>query len=71
MNHPAVQCFNHQIEFAVKETFENTFFEGIDKMLVFLYYLYQKSSKRLHALQEWGRALGEKIPNPIKVTGTR
>ena len=67
----AFHCFNYRIELAVKDAFEKTFFEEIDKMLLFLYYLYQKSSSRLHALQELGRALEEKIPTPIKATGTR
>ena len=67
----AFHCFNHWTELAVKDVFEKTFFEEIDKMILFLYYLYQKSSSRLHALQELGRALGEKIPKPIKATGTR
>ena len=40
-------------------------------MLVFLYYLYQKSSKRLHALKELGEALGENVPKPMKASGTR
>ena len=62
----AVHCFNHRIELTVKDAFENTFFEEIK-----LYHLYQKISKRLHALQESGRALREKIPKPIKATGTR
>jgi len=42
-----------------------TLFEDIDKMLVFLYYLYQKSSKRLQALKELGTALGENVPKPV------
>ena len=40
-----VHCFNHKIELAAKDAFENSFFEDINKMLVFLDYLYQKSSK--------------------------
>ena len=45
----AVHCFNHRVELAAKYAFENSFFEDINKMLAFLYYLYQKSSKRLQA----------------------
>ena len=39
-------------------------------MLVFLYYLYQKSSKWLQALKELGKALGEDITKPVKASGT-
>ena len=67
----AVHCSNHHIELPVKDTFENIFFEEIDKMLVFLSYSYQKNSKRLRDLQELGRALRETITKPIKATGIR
>ena len=67
----AVHCFNHRVELASKDAFGNSFFEDIDKMLVFLYYLYQKSSKRLQALKELGVALGENVPKPVKASGTR
>lgn len=36
----AVHCFNNQVELAVKDACENTFFEEINKMLVSLDYLY-------------------------------
>ena len=38
-------------------------------MLLFLYCLYQKSSKKLLALKEF-RALGENIMKPVKAAGT-
>ena len=34
----AVHCFNHRVELAAKDAFENSFFEVFNKMLVFLYY---------------------------------
>ena len=42
-----VHCFNHRLELAVKDMFDNTFFKDIDNMLLKLYYLYHKSPKRL------------------------
>lgn len=36
-------CFNHRIELVLKDTFENFVFFKIEKMLMKLYYLYQKS----------------------------
>ena len=67
----AVHRFNHRVELAAKDAFENSFFEDINKMLVFLYYLYQKSSKQLQVLKELGMALGENVPKPVKASGTR
>ena len=65
----AVHRFNHRVELAAKDAFENSFFEDINKILAFLYYLYQKSSKRLQALKELGMALGENAPKPVKPSG--
>ena len=67
----AVHRFNHRVELAAKDAFENSFFEDINKILAFLYYLYQKSSKRLQALKELGMALGENVPKPFKASETR
>ena len=67
----AIHCFNHRIELAAKDAFGNSVFEEIDQMLAFLYKLYQKSSKRLKALKELGDALGQKVPKPVKASGTR
>ena len=47
------------------------FFEDINKMLAFLHYLHQKSSKQLQALKELGMALGENVPKPVKALETR
>ena len=47
----AVHRFNHRVGLAAQDAFENSFFEDINKMLVFLYYLYPKSSKQLQALK--------------------
>lgn len=66
-----IHCFNHRIELAAKDAFQNSVFEDVDQMLVFLYKLYQNSSKRLKALKELGDALGEKVPKPVKASGTR
>ena len=66
-----IHCFNHRVELAAKDAFQNSFFEDINKMLVFLYYLYQKSSKQLQVLKELGMALGENVPKPVKASGTR
>ena len=43
-----VHCFNHWLELAIKDAFiESTFYLNIDEILSKLYWLYQKSPKRL------------------------
>ncbi|CAB3983345.1 Hypothetical predicted protein [Paramuricea clavata] len=66
----AIHCFNHRIELAAKDAFGNSVFEEIDQMLAFFYKIYRNSSKRLKALKELGAALGEKLPRPVKASGT-
>ena len=47
-----VYCFNHRLELAIKDAFTTTtFYHNIDEMLTKLYYLYQKSPKRLQQLR--------------------
>ena len=66
-----VHCFNHCLELAVKDSFKGTYFNEVDKMLTKLYYLYQKSPKRLKELREFGNAFDKSIPKPTKAYGTR
>ena len=52
-----VHCFNHWLELAIKDMFiESTFYSNIDEMLSKLYWLYQKSPKRLTQLKELSEA---------------
>ena len=67
----AVHCFNHQLELAIKDVFiESTFYSNIDEMLS-LYWLYQKSPKRLTQLKELSKAFNKSIPKLKKADGTR
>ena len=67
-----VHCFNHRLEFAIKDAFTaTTFYHNIDEMLTKLYYLYQKSPKRLQQLRELNDAYEKSIPKPTKAYGTR
>ena len=73
-NSPWVQvihCFNHRLEFAIKDAFKNTAFTKIDEMLNELYKLYQYSSKRLRELKRFAETWEETVPKPTKATGTR
>ena len=65
-----IHCFNHRVELALKDTFSTTSFSKIDEMLMKLYYLYQKSPKRLRELRELATAYGG-IQKPTKATSTR
>lgn len=66
-----VHCFNHNLELAVKDTFDKTFFKDIDQMLLKLFYLYRKSSKRLRELKVFGEIYDQSVPKPYKSYGTR
>ena len=66
-----VHCFNHRFELAIKDSLAGTFFDEIDTFLVTVLYLYQKSSKHLWELREFGKIYEKSIPKPTKVGGTR
>ena len=66
-----IHCFNHRLELAVKDTFNDTFFKDIDTMLVKLYHLYRKSPKRLRELETFGEMYERSIRKPYKLYGTR
>ena len=48
-----VHCFSHRFELSAKDTFKNTFFAEIETMLLKIFYMYKKSSKRLRELREF------------------
>ena len=67
-----VHCFNHRLELAIKDAFnESAFYSNIDEMLSKLYWLYQKSPKRLTELKELSEVFEKSIPKPTKTDGTR
>ena len=65
-----VHCFNHRLEFALKDAFDNSPFGNIDSMLTKLYFLYQKSPKRYWELKELREAYNNTVPQPLKAGGT-
>ena len=66
-----IHCFNHSLELAVKDIFDKTFFKEVDNMLLKLFYLYRKSSKRLRELKMFSEMYDHSIPKPYKSYGTR
>ena len=66
-----IHCFNHNLELAVKDAFDKTFFKEIDNMLLKLFYLYRKSPKRLRELKKFEEIYDDSIPKPYKSYGTR
>ena len=67
-----VHFFNHRLELPIKDAFTTAkFYHNSDEMLTRLYYLYQKSPKRLQQLRELNDAYEKSIQKPTKAYGTR
>ena len=70
-------CLAHRIELAIKDALKSTCFKLIDEMLLRLYYLYEKSSKKLRQLEEIIADLSGYLTfegggtKPIRASGTR
>ena len=45
-------CPAHRLELALKDALKGTFFSTIDEMLMRMYYLYERSAKKCHDLDE-------------------
>ena len=60
-----IQCFNHSLQLAVKDTFNTTFFKEVVNMLLKLFYLCQKSPKPLRELKMFGEMYDQSIPKPL------
>ena len=45
-------CLAHKIELAIEDALKGTEFDFIDEMLLYLYYVYEKSPKKCHELQD-------------------
>ncbi|XP_071947384.1 zinc finger protein 862-like [Antedon mediterranea] len=67
-----IHCASHRLELAIKDAFKGV--SGIDMvidMLQSIYYLYEKSSKRLRELRVIGEVMEEAVLKPCKANGTR
>ena len=70
-------CLAHRIELAIKDALKSICFKLIDEMLLRLYYLYEKSSKKLRQLEEIIADLSGCLTfegggtKPIRASGTR
>ena len=71
-----IRCFSHELELAIKDALKE-YMELVDTMLTHLYYLYSKSSRKHHKLQNlYDMLMGEfemytSGIRPVKATGTR
>ena len=63
-----VHCFNHRLELVAQDAFKGTFFDKVDAMLTKLFYLYQKSPKRL---REFSEIFEKSVPKPAKAGGDK
>ena len=66
-----IHCFKHRLELSIKDAFKNDAFIKIDEMLMKLYYLYQKSPKRLRELKRMSEGWEKSVPKPSKSDDTR
>ena len=73
-------CLAHRLELAIKDALKGSSFDDVDEMLLRLYYLYHKSPKKCHQLEEIivqvrGCILDDstacKGKKPISTSGTR
>uniref|UniRef100_A0A1X7TRH9 DUF4371 domain-containing protein n=1 Tax=Amphimedon queenslandica TaxID=400682 RepID=A0A1X7TRH9_AMPQE len=74
-------CLAHRLELAIKDSLKHTSFDLIDKMLLRLYYLYKKSSKKCRELEniindlkdafQLNHGQGDGGLRPIRACGTR
>ena len=67
----AIHCLNHRLELAVKSAFTKTYMDEITTMLTNLYYVYEKSPKRLRELRALGEIMDASANKPEKAHGTR
>ena len=45
-------CLAQRLEFSIKDALKGTIFDHIDKMLLQLYYIYERSPKKCRELEE-------------------
>jgi len=74
-------CLSHRLELAIKDALKSTYFDSVDELLLRLYYLYEKSPKKLRQLEEVVASLKEcldpsELPHkggqrPLRACGTR
>ena len=65
-----VWCFSHRLELALKDTLSD-FTSPVDKLLMPLYHLYHKSSKKFQELNCLHAILKCMVKMSLKATGTR
>ena len=72
-----IWCVSHRLELAIKESLEDTKFKAIDKMLLQIYLLYEKSPKKLSQLSDLHLELKDLYEfeqggvKPLRSCGTR
>ena len=67
----AIHCLNHRLELGVKDALSKTYMDEVSSMLINLYYVYEKSPKRLRELRSVGEVMEESINKPENAQGTR
>ena len=66
-----MHCLNHRLELSAKDAFSKTYMDEISTMLMNLFYVYEKSPKRLRELRNFADVMDEHVRKPEKAHGTR
>ena len=72
-----IWCMGHRLELSIKDALKGTYFKMVDEMLLRIYYLYEKSPKKLRELKEIHELIKETFEfaddsvRPIRASGTR
>ena len=61
-----IHCLNHRLELAAKDAFSETYMTEVTKVLMDMYYVYQKSPQRLRQLRDLGIILETAVKKPEK-----
>ena len=70
-------CMAHRLELAVKDALKSTAFDSIDDLLLRLYYIYEKSSKKCRELEDIVTDLKQCLNfddagiKPVRASGSR
>ena len=65
-----IYYFSHRLEVSVKDGLDKTFFKEIERILLKLFYFYEKSSKLPRELKSFGEMYNECVPKLYKNYGT-
>ena len=66
-----IHCVAHRLELALNDSLKESYYCEIDQIMMQLYYMYRRSTKKWKELQAVGEALEENVVKPVRAQGTR